>query len=260
MAHDGTGETMHNLKGAAGETAHCYLPVLEALLAAGETPRLLSVGMGLATIEAAVAAAALQHAGSVDAAARLPWSLESFESEELLREGAELWLEGRASACPPTDPKRTYAFSAHPDPSVPAAMDPGVDVTTAQEASAWFALAAGHFGDEASIRAVLRLWRKNGTWLLSGALASDTLPPQRGAANGVFWDAFSDKTSPELWDAAFLGDFLSGACAERCILATYAAKGILRRALATAGFLCLPRGGFGGKRESTFAVRGLKIE
>ncbi len=72
----------------------------------------------------------------------------------------------------------------------------------------------------------------------------------------VLFDAFSSKSSPELWTEEFLVEFFKKACAPDCVFATYACTGVLKRALRASGFEVLVRPGFSSKRDSTFAVRG----
>lgn len=91
------------------------------------------------------------------------------------------------------------------------------------------------------------------SWLVQGALTVNSQAPFK--VSGIFFDAFSEATSPELWREEFLEAFLEKFAAEKCVLATYAAKGSMKRALKKKGFKLIEREGFGTKRESTLAVR-----
>lgn len=71
----------------------------------------------------------------------------------------------------------------------------------------------------------------------------------------ILFDAFSSKSSPELWTQEFLEDFFAKACLPECVFATYACTGVLKRALRNSGFDVEVRAGFSSKRDSTFAVR-----
>lgn len=73
--------------------------------------------------------------------------------------------------------------------------------------------------------------------------------------NLVCFDAFSSKTSQELWTYEFLNGYLEN-CHEDCVFTTYACTGVLKRALKAHQFKLFTRLGFKGKRDSTFAVRG----
>ncbi len=70
-----------------------------------------------------------------------------------------------------------------------------------------------------------------------------------------FFDAFSSKATPGLWNEEFLNQFLLRAPGKPCVFATYASTATLKKALKTAGFELKDQLGFGGKRESTRAYR-----
>jgi hypothetical protein len=88
--------------------------------------------------------------------------------------------------------------------------------------------------------------------LLHPAITTET---QFQKSHGIFFDAFSSKSSPELWTEEFLEHFIKTATAETCYLSTYASKGALHRTLRSHNFVSEKRAGFGKKRESTFAHR-----
>ncbi len=71
----------------------------------------------------------------------------------------------------------------------------------------------------------------------------------------VFFDAFSNKMSPELWLELDLENSLSPLLAPRALLCTYAKTGALKRVLKRLGFKLEERLGFQGKRDSTLALR-----
>jgi hypothetical protein len=73
----------------------------------------------------------------------------------------------------------------------------------------------------------------------------------------VFFDAFSRKMDPHLWSEAETEAALKPMLAPSAIVATYAATGALNRILKNLGFTLQERPGFQGKRESTFATRGV---
>lgn len=72
--------------------------------------------------------------------------------------------------------------------------------------------------------------------------------------DAVYLDAFSPEANPELWTESFLGR-LRGALKPGGRLATYSAKGSVRRALLAAGFDVEKRPGPPGKREMLLATR-----
>lgn len=95
---------------------------------------------------------------------------------------------------------------------------------------------------------------KNGSWRMDGGLDAATSFPQR--ANAILFDAFSSKTSPDLWTEEFLMAFLDVASApEFCQVSTYACTGALKRCLVARGFKIILREGFHGKRNSTLGLR-----
>ena len=74
------------------------------------------------------------------------------------------------------------------------------------------------------------------------------------AYHAVYLDAFSPDANPELWTEAFLAR-LFAVMHPGGTLATYSAKGSVRRALEAAGFRVKKRPGPPGKREMLMAVR-----
>lgn len=90
---------------------------------------------------------------------------------------------------------------------------------------------------------------------LHEALDLKKVPPLK--ANVILFDPFCAKFSPEFWQENDLVNFLQQVSEEKCIFATYAATGILTRALKQAGFKRKKQKGFAGKRESTLATKGL---
>lgn len=92
-------------------------------------------------------------------------------------------------------------------------------------------------------------------WQLYGALTTESLKSLQ-PVSVVFYDAFSKKMSPQLWEESFLTEFLSHIVSKTgCVFSTYACTGSLKRALKNCGFELIPRSGFKGKRESTLAIK-----
>ena len=75
-------------------------------------------------------------------------------------------------------------------------------------------------------------------------------------ANLVYFDAYSNKMDPHLWDEDMLTEVFGRVLAPDCVLATYAATGALNRVLRRLGFTRVEKPGFLGKRQSTLGVRG----
>ncbi len=74
--------------------------------------------------------------------------------------------------------------------------------------------------------------------------------------NVVCFDAFSKKSSENLWTAGFLENFLTKYTAKDCVFTTYACTSILKETLKKNNFTVIKRSGFSGKRECTLAIRG----
>lgn len=103
------------------------------------------------------------------------------------------------------------------------------------------------------VRKQLAEWLEAGNFKLREGLDATT----RSAISFhcVLYDAFSSKTSPELWSEEFLSHFIQNFTAEKCVWSTYACTGNLKRALANNRFYILSQQGFVGKRQSTFAIK-----
>lgn len=233
-ARIGLGETMHSMRGALGETIYIYGTTFDRMHSAHcastqQAPQILSLGLGLGFVELVAAAVAIKF----DA----PLCGESFEADSRLLVSFENWVNGGAE------------IAGH------------VPYFVYEKTLEMTALAYGL--DPNAILAKLRQGLSAGTWRLSGPLLASTFSDQTGddgAAkqrrfNAVAFDAFSSKSTPELWTREFLDPFLSLACSPDCILSTYACTGHLKRALVDAGFTLEIREGFASKRDSTLAWR-----
>ncbi len=214
-------EAMHSLRGAFSETDYIYGSALREALQGGLPPSVLSLGLGLGYNE--ILSAALFSAAGVANEARV----ESFESEDELRARFASWIRGEREAVP-LEFNRAYD-----------------DI---------LARAAGGAGLEASaVLETLRQWLATGRLDLRGPLGPDTAFACRFSC--FLFDAFSSKTTPELWREDFLAGFLDRAALPRAVFSTYACTGALKRALRARGFTLRIREGFASKRDSTFAVR-----
>jgi hypothetical protein len=95
---------------------------------------------------------------------------------------------------------------------------------------------------------------ENKSFRIEGSLSKNTTPDCK--AHCILYDAFSSKTSPELWQEEFLNYFLQNFCEPNCLFSTYACTGALKRALKNHEFEVVIREGFHGKRNSTLGRRG----
>lgn len=90
---------------------------------------------------------------------------------------------------------------------------------------------------------------KNGKLQILGAVENEKPP----VSHAILFDAFSNKTSPQLWTPEFLEVFFEKASAAPCFVSTYACNGNLKRALKKNGFVLAIQKGFGKKHQSLFA-------
>lgn len=110
-----------------------------------------------------------------------------------------------------------------------------------------------HFKDQTK-EYLVRAFQE-GRWVVAGALQAGQESPAV-SIHGFLWDAFSRKTSPDLWEESFLTNWI-GASANQEVsgLTTYACNGPLKRALKSLNFEIEELPGFQGKRLSTMAWR-----
>lgn len=150
-----------------------------------------------------------------------PERLASYESIASLRENFTDWLDDK-----------------------PASLAPVYD-----QIAGLYARKYGRNAAEAKIS--LRELLAAGKFRLNGAVETAETAP----SHAILFDAFSTKTSPQLWTAEFLDAFFAKASAKPCFVSTYACNGGLKRALKKNAFTLDIQKGFGMKRESTFAQR-----
>lgn len=94
----------------------------------------------------------------------------------------------------------------------------------------------------------------DGRWRIRGALSPNSYELTK--VHALLWDAFSRKTSPELWDEVFLTDLFDQITSpDAAILSTYACNGPIKRALKAVGFEVTEMPGFQNKRQSLIATR-----
>lgn len=208
-------EAMHSLRGAFSETVYIYGTAIELAAKQGFDERVLSMGLGLGYVEMLATAIALKAGRHVRG--------ESFEIVPELRDYFRAWLEGCEL---PED------FGAAYD-AICARTEETIGATGVREALA------------AAVR--------DGAWLLRDELGAETTFASKFGC--ICFDAFSSKSTPDLWSENFLGAFLQKTAAPDCVLSTYACTGALKRALKTSGFDVTIREGFSSKRDSTFAIR-----
>jgi hypothetical protein len=210
-----TWEPMHALEGAFTETLYIYQPTIRNALNASETARVLSIGLGLGYNEILFACETIKM--NVRGAA-----IDSYESVEPLRTGFSQWIQNK-----PTELSSIYN-----------------DILSLYSKS--------YEISESTILQKLNSLYDTGTLRLYPTI-DNTTPFQK--SQGILFDAFSSKSSPELWTEEFLNSFLTIAADNVCFFSTYASQGNLNRALKNHNFNVEKKAGFGKKRESTFAQK-----
>ncbi len=212
-------ESMHNLKGAFGETVYVYGKALSRINDLNLNPHVMSLGLGIGYNEI-LSAATFVRTKKIDHA-----EIDSFEIDSDLRKYFAAWIN---------------------DAEVPVEFQKCYDTILALTAKSTTVAGEG-------IKAALAQLLKSDRLRLREALAP-TISFDRKYSCFLF-DAFSSKTSPELWSEEFLTDFLSKTAEPRAVFSTYACTGNLKRTLSSLGFALEIREGFSSKRDCTFAVR-----
>ena len=219
-------EPMHSIQGAWSETLHVYEPVLTEVLDRKWKPRFLSVGLGLGYIEMMLFSKLASR-----------YVVEWPEAFELLTLEKNRKLE-----------TEFLTWFLHRDGSAPSPLWKVYDEN--------LKVCARHFHvDPKVVQFLMKSSFLTQKWQFGGELTNEVQFPEK--FSGIFFDAYSKNTSPELWEEGFFGRFLKNAASPTCVFATYAANALLKRSLFVNGFLVEPRKGFGGKRECTLAFKSL---
>lgn len=212
-------ESMHHSGGAAEETELIYGAVIRRCFVQTPAPHFLSVGLGLGYVELTVAREALLRNN-------FNFTLESFELVPELRQFFILWLKGENMA-----------------PEIQEVYDLALDHVL-----------KGHSLPAEEVKSLLVQKWTHQEWRLQGPLLAESL--FMSPAQCLLFDAFSAKTSPDLWDEEFLVAFFQKAMAEDAMVSTYACRSALKKALKRTDFAVKVREGFKGKRNSTLGLRG----
>ncbi|WP_413584085.1 MnmC family methyltransferase [Bdellovibrio sp. HCB274] len=213
------GESMHHSGGASIETTHLYGNVAAEILTKIQKPHFMVVGLGLGYIEMNIAREAIKRGCSVGL-------ITSYEAIPELSEFFIQWLHDRAGNLSPE-------VSSVYDQALMHVLK-GTEISENQIKS----FLKDHFQTVADIH---------------GPLHADVQFVSR--YHGFFYDAYSSKTHPHLWEEDFLNRLLRESAEPYCLLTTYAVKGTLKRALKNNGFSITEREGFFTKRGSTLGVR-----
>jgi tRNA U34 5-methylaminomethyl-2-thiouridine-forming methyltransferase MnmC len=227
-AREDYAEPMHNRKGAFSETLEVYAPLIRATLASElPLPRIFSFGLGLGYVEWTAICEAIRLGKS-------PESLQivSYESVDELKSGIRSFVE--------------------------SSSDGVKDLTGAY--SKILSLYSGHYSlDESAVLDYSKQLLGVGSWTIEGAVDDKILHSEVEKFHCIIYDAFSSNFNSGPWNEGFLSEFLCHICDNECVFGTYASTGNLKRALLANDFKALKRPGFGGKRESTWAVKGSSL-
>ena len=211
---------MHSLQGAFSESLYLYLETLKACLQFNSPPAILSLGLGLAYNEIISIAYFQQYQQD-------NFHITSFEKDPRLQDALWQWLELGPNT-------KVYPWLC--------AYETICELT------------AQHFNlQPQALKLSLKKTIQSEHWTFKGALTPETSFSTQ--ANCIYYDAFSEKTDPQLWNCSNLHKWLESACQPHCALGSYAAKGVLNRTLAKLGFSLAKRAGFSGKKQCTLATR-----
>ncbi|MEK2688721.1 MnmC family methyltransferase [Bdellovibrio sp. GT3] len=213
------GESMHHSGGASIETTHLYGSVARDVLQKTDNPHFMVVGLGLGYIEMNIAREALLAGKTVGL-------ITSYEAISELREFFFDWLHGKVENLLPE-------VASIYDQALKHVLK-GTEIPENELKS----FLRKHFQSASDIH---------------GAMTAEMTFLSR--YHGFFYDAYSSKTHPHLWEENFLNRLLLESAESQCSLSTYAVKGTLKRALKANGFAVIEREGFFTKRGSTLGVR-----
>lgn len=214
-----TGESMHHSGGALQETLMIYGEPLSVGFRLIERPRVLSVGLGMGYVEWVAAAESVR--------ANRKFEMVTLESVQGLVD----------------------VFRGYLDESLPAGE------TSSGLAEVMTRVASAREVEPGALKKRLQEASAAQEWQWTGPLGPNAIP--RGPFHVILYDAFSSKTSPDLWTEDFLRELLAKIAAPDCVFTTYACTGALKRALKANGFTVEQREGFMGKRHSTVGRRGV---
>ncbi|MCB0351311.1 MAG: hypothetical protein KDD38_09025 [Bdellovibrionales bacterium] len=218
-------EAMHHRQGALTESLFVYHGVLKEALERECPPQILSVGLGCGYNEMITVA----HFLNTETGLPVDFYLESFEGDLQLRQVFNNWLIDQA-----------------PDSPLEKSLSDTFERVSLLVAEHFF---VEHELLKATLRDLIEAKKIN----IREWLTTETDFSYRFGV--IYFDAFSGKSTPELWTEDFLFNFLARASAPQSGLATYAATGALNRALKRSGFILKEQPGFSGKRQSTRAFR-----
>lgn len=231
-------EDMHHSGGALSESILIYSEIVRAALNFNLPPKIASVGLGLGYNEAlAMAEIITFEQKRYDFLEKLlvPKRPEhvtpeirilSFEKDPVIRENYVNWLHNRSS-------------NSFWTPLFQEVLE----------------LVAARYGmpDTQLKREMNKLYKEERFKIVDDVQNFQENVSDRYSV--ILYDAFSNKSTPELWDEEFLKKFLYGVSEKFCFFSSYASLGGLNRALEATGYLVDVHRGFKNKRHATCAYR-----
>ena len=214
-------ELMHSVDGAFSETVYLYQDIIQYALKTCNSERkfnFLSLGLGLGYVEIMVCAYFLKHCPNEN------FTVFSYEENEDLR---------------------NFFYKFIFEEQIPAPFQQCYE-SILQNFSQLYSLEINQLKNELKRRI------SQSQILLEGSFSLETKINE--PIHGLFFDAFSINTSPDLWEDSLLHHIL-GFCDEYTSFATYAARTHLKRVLLEHRYQLAKKKGYGGKKESTFAFR-----
>ena len=258
--HGKNSEWMHSLAGAYSETQYIYGQTLRKVLSnwpSDQKVQILSLGLGLGYVEVLCAVESLRH--------QVPFSITTYESEKSLIDFFQSHWDFKGFSLDSMSENSDFTSMFSPQiqdeslNSLCSHFRSFVGTVNSGMDTGFWAFFISQYGQDHVLKA-LELLKQN--HIFRGVLDSKELNPERGefcCRNIVFYDAYSSKTHPELWEESFLDQFIQKFCDSQCAFSSYAKVGSLNRMLKKHGFVMDKKSlGFASKRQSTRAFRGLK--
>ncbi|MBX9703055.1 MAG: hypothetical protein K2X39_02770 [Silvanigrellaceae bacterium] len=218
-------ECMHSEKGAFAETLYVYEPVINFVLAQQSPPlplSFLSLGLGIGLVEMLTVGKLFSICP--DLLLKSDFSLESFESEEILIENFKNLFFA---------PKKIESdFLFYQTNLEKVCLHYHLHLETFKQCFVYLIE-----NKKINFRGKFH----------SGSQVNKNL-------SGVFFDVFSPKFSPELWHDKTLS-LLINQTNQFCAFASYASRSSLKKILQSSNFFLQKRKGFAGKRECTLAIK-----
>ena len=258
--HGKNSEWMHSLAGAYSETQYIYGQTLRKLLStwpSDQKMHVLSLGLGLGYVEVLCAVESLRH--------QVSFSITTYESEKSLIDLFKNHSNFKESSL--TAMSENSGFASLFSPQIEGENLNGlcshsrsfVEMVNSGMRTGFWAFFINQYGQNHVFKA-LELLKKS--HIFRGVLDSKELNPEKRdlyCMNVIFYDAYSSKTHPELWEESFLDQFIQKFCDPLCAFSSYAKVGSLNRMLKKHGFVVDKKSlGFASKRQSTRAFRGSK--